>query len=186
MIQAIGRLIQQVITTITLSVSIMVFSPWLLLLLMVGVIPAFVGETHFAFLGYAKNFRQTPIRRQLDYLRILGGSKEAAKELKLFGLRSFLSGRFSKLSDRSMKKTSRCASRRLIAGSCFPMIGTAGYYTAYVYAVWRTVYGRVQLRTLTLLANAIRGGQLESAADFLDALEDRGSGAFPHGPDGVF
>ena len=32
MIQAIGRLIQQVITTITLSISIMVFSPWLLLL----------------------------------------------------------------------------------------------------------------------------------------------------------
>ena len=43
MIQAIGRLIQQVITTISLSVSIMVFSPWLLLLLIVGVIPAFVG-----------------------------------------------------------------------------------------------------------------------------------------------
>src|SRR6202035_4592135 len=92
MIQAIGRLIQQVITTITLSISIMVFSPWLLLLLIVGVIPAFVGETHFAFVGYAKNFRQTPIRRQLDYLRILGGSKEAAKELKLFGLKDFLTG----------------------------------------------------------------------------------------------
>lgn len=75
MIQAMGRLIQQVITTITLSVSIMLFSPWLLLLLIVGVIPAFVGETHFAFLGYAKNFRQTPVRRQLDYLRILGGAR---------------------------------------------------------------------------------------------------------------
>ena len=98
MIQAIGRLIQQVITTLTLSISIMLFSPWLLLLLIVGVIPAFVGETHFAFLGYAKNFRQTPIRRQLDYLRILGGSKEAAKELKLFGLKDFLAGKFRKLS----------------------------------------------------------------------------------------
>ena len=93
MIQAMGRLIQQVITTITLSVSIMLFSPWLLLLLIVGVIPAFVGETHFAFLGYAKNFRQTPVRRQLDYLRILGGSKEAAKELKLFGLKDFLTAK---------------------------------------------------------------------------------------------
>src|ERR1700683_1997413 len=60
MIQAIGRLIQEVITTITLSILIMGFSPWLLLLLVVGVIPAFVGETHFAFLGYAKNLRQSP------------------------------------------------------------------------------------------------------------------------------
>ena len=83
MIQAIGRLIQQVITTITLSVSIMVFSPWLLLLLVVGVIPAFVGETHFAFLGYAKNFRQTPVKRQMDYLRQVAGSREGASDSSL-------------------------------------------------------------------------------------------------------
>src|SRR6202023_2223699 len=95
MIQAIGRLVQQVITTVTLSASIMLFSPWLMLLLIAGVIPAFLGESHFALLGYAKNFRQTPVRRQLDYLRVLGGSKEAAKELKLFGLREFLLGRFT-------------------------------------------------------------------------------------------
>ena len=90
MIQQIGRLIQLVITTVTLSVTIIVYSPWLMLLLIAGVLPAFLGESHFAFLGYAKNFRQTPVRRQLDYLRLIGGSKEAAKELKLFGLSKFL------------------------------------------------------------------------------------------------
>src|SRR5882757_9856020 len=63
MIQMLGRLIQQIITTITLSISIVYFSPWLLLLLIAGVIPAFLGETHFAFLGYAKNFRQTTAKR---------------------------------------------------------------------------------------------------------------------------
>src|ERR1700693_3100316 len=76
MIQSIGRLVQQVITTVSLSIAIMLFSPWLLLMLVACVVPAFLGESHFAFLGYAKNFRQTPIRRQLDYLRVLGGSKE--------------------------------------------------------------------------------------------------------------
>ncbi len=64
MIQSIGRLLQQVITTLSLSLSIVYFSPWLLLLLVAGVVPAFLGESHFAFLGYAKNFRQTPMRRQ--------------------------------------------------------------------------------------------------------------------------
>src|SRR6202035_4137577 len=52
MIQAIGRLVQQAITPITLSISIMFFSPWLMLLLIAGVVPAFLGESHFAFLGY--------------------------------------------------------------------------------------------------------------------------------------
>src|SRR5215469_16336530 len=124
MIQAIGRLIQQAITTITLSITIMLFSPWLLLLLVVGVIPALVGETHFAFLGYAKNFRQTPIRRQLDYLRLLGGSKEAAKELKLFGLRQFLTGRFKALSDQVYDEDIALARRKSVVGSLLSIIGT--------------------------------------------------------------
>ena len=107
MIQSMGRLVQQVITAISLSVSIVLFSPWLLLLLIAGVVPAFLGESHFAFLGYAKNFRQTPIRRQLDYLRVLGGSKEAAKELKLFDwLKTSSSDGSPGFRIRSMRKTS--------------------------------------------------------------------------------
>jgi len=175
MIQAIGRLIQQVITTITLSVSIMVFSPWLLLLLVVGVIPAFVGETHFAFLGYAKNFRQTPIRRQLDYLRILGGSKEAAKELKLFGLKDFLTTRFKGLSNQVYEEDIALARRKVVAGGVLSAIGTAGYYTAYVFAVWRTVTGVFSFGTLSLLANAIReaSSNLQQTFSTLSTIADQ-------------
>jgi ATP-binding cassette subfamily B protein len=156
MIQAIGRLIQQAITTLTLSVSIMWFSPWLMLLLIAGVVPAFLGESHFAFLGYAKNFRQTPIRRQLDYLRVLGGSKEAAKELKLFGLRDFLRERFTRLSDQIYQENVGLSRRKLIAGSFLSVIGTMGYYSAYVFVIWRTVNGVLTIGTMAFLAGAIQ------------------------------
>src|ERR1041385_462518 len=155
MIQSIGRLIQQIITAASLSVSILLFSPWLLLLLVVGILPAFFGESHFAFLGYARNFRQTPIRRELDYLRVLGGSREAAKELKLFGLKDFLIGRFTRLSDQIYVENVDLARRRLIAGSFLSMIGTAGYYSAYVYVIWRTIAGALSIGTLTFLTGAI-------------------------------
>jgi len=175
MIQAIGRLIQQVVTTITLSISIMVFSPWLLLLLIAGVIPAFVGETYFAFLGYSKNFRQTPIRRQLDYLRILGGSKEAAKELKLFGLRDFLTARFKGLSTQVYEEDVALARGKMKAGAVLSAIGTAGYYSAYVFAVWRTVTGVFTFGTLTLLANAIReaSSNLQQTFSTLSTIADQ-------------
>src|SRR5580698_8527914 len=155
MIQQIGRLIQLVITTVTLSVTIIVYSPWLMLLLIAGVLPAFLGESHFAFLGYAKNFRQTPMRRQLDYLRILGGSKEAAKELKLFGLKNFLLERFTRLSDEIYDENVALSRRKLIAGSLLSMIGTMGYYSAYAFVIWRTVNGALSIGTLTFLAGAI-------------------------------
>jgi ATP-binding cassette subfamily B protein len=155
MIQQIGRLVQQAITTVTLSVTIMVFSPWLMLMLIAGVVPAFLGESHFAFLGYAKNFRQTPVRRQLDYLRILGGSKEAAKELKLFGLKDFLRDRFTRLSDGIYEENVSLSRRKLIAGAALSTIGTMGYYSAYAFVIWRTVTGDLTIGTLTLLAGAI-------------------------------
>jgi ATP-binding cassette subfamily B protein len=156
MIQAIGRLVQQAITTITLSVSIMLFSPWLMLLLIAGVLPAFLGESHFAFLGYAKNFRQTPMRRQLDYLRVLGGSKEAAKELKLFGLKNFLSERFTRLSDAIYEENIALNRRKLLAGAALSMIGTAGYYSAYVFVIWRTASGALSIGSMTFLTLAIQ------------------------------
>ncbi len=156
MIQAIGRLVQQSITTITLSVSIMFFSPWLMLLLIAGVLPAFLGESHFAFLGYAKNFRQTPMRRQLDYLRVLGGSKEAAKELKLFGLKNFLTERFTRLSDEIYGQNVALNRRKLVAGAALSMIGTAGYYSAYVFVIWRTASGDLSIGSMTFLTLAIQ------------------------------
>src|SRR5579862_5548954 len=77
MIQMSGRLVQEVLTTVSLAVGVFLFSPWLLFFLIICVVPAFLGETHFAFLGYSLNFRQTTARRQMDYLRVLGGSKES-------------------------------------------------------------------------------------------------------------
>ncbi len=175
MIQSIGRLVQQVIIAASLSISIVLFSPWLLLLLIAGILPALFGESHFAFLGYARNFRQTPVRRELDYLRVLGGSREAAKELKLFGLKDFLIGRFTRLSDQIYRENVDLARRRLIAGSLLSMIGTAGYYSAYVYVIWRTVTGSLTIGTLYLLTGAIvqASGNIQQIFSGLSSIADQ-------------
>ena len=166
MIQSIGRLVQQVITAILMSVSVMAYSPWLMLLLVAGVVPALLGESHFAFLGYAKNFRQTPTRRQLDYLRQLGGSREAAKELKLFGLSQFLTARFTRLSDQIYGEDVALARRRLAVGSGLSIIGTVGYYSAYIFVIWRTLMGVLSIGTLTFLAGAIQQASISIQQTF--------------------
>ena len=155
MIQSIGRLFQQVITTISLSAAILFFSPWLLLLLIACLIPAFLGESHFAFLSYAKNFRQTPAKRQLDYLRQVGGSKEAAKELKLFGLSSFFTERFTRISNAILDENLALSRKRLIAVSFLSMLSTAGYYGAYVWVIYKTVIGAFSIGTLSFLTQSI-------------------------------
>ena len=155
MIQSIGRLELQVITAIGWTVAVMLYSPWLMLLLVATVLPAFLGETHFAFLGYAKNFRQTPIKRQLDYLRQAGATKEAAKELKLFNLSQFFTGRFQKLSDIVYKQDVELARTRLGIGSILSIISTGGYYGAYAYVIWETLTGKWGIGTFYFLTAAI-------------------------------
>ena len=155
MIQSIGRLFQQAVTTASLSVAILWYSPWLLLILIACLLPAFLGESHFAFLSYAKNFRQTPARRQLDYLRQLGGSKEAAKELKLFHLNEFFTRRFISIWNEILDENLALSRKRLIAVSLLAVLSTGGYYGAYVWVIFKTVTGVFTIGTLTFLTQAI-------------------------------
>jgi ATP-binding cassette subfamily B protein len=157
MIQAAGRLIQQVVTTASLAFSICLFSPWLLVALIVCVVPAFLGETHFAFLGYSLSFVQTPARREMEYLRVLGGSKESAKELKLFGLGPYFVDRFTKLAMRLHRETAQLARKRLLIGSLLTLLGTLGYYGTYAFVIYQTVAGVLTIGMLTFLAGAIAG-----------------------------
>ena len=175
MIQAIGRLVQQLVTSISLSLYIVSFSPWLLLLLIAGLLPAFLGESHFAFLEYSKNIRQTPIRRHLDYLRVLGGSKEAAKELKLFGLKDFLTGRFTGLWSGIYDENIALLRRRLLAGLFFSALGTLGYYAAYVFIIWRTLSGVISVGAMTALTGAVLqvSGNIQQLFSTMSGIADQ-------------
>jgi len=157
MIQAMGAVIQQVIIASSLAAGVFWFSPWLLAVLIIAVVPAFLGESHFAFLGYSLNLRQTPVRRQIDYLRVLGASKESAKELKLFGLSDFLTREYANLSNQIYDQNVALARRRLWAGAGLSLLSSAGYYGAYAYVIYRTVQGALSWGSLQFLAGAIAG-----------------------------
>jgi len=166
MIQMAGRLIQEGITTVSLAIGIFIFSPWMLIFLFLCIVPAFLGESHFAFLGYSMNFEQTAARRQMEYLRILAGSKESAKELKLFQLGPFLVRRYKTLSDELHRQTVNLAKRKLLFGGLLTVLGTLGYYGTYAYVIFETVKGALTLGQLTFLAGAIAGASSNIQAFF--------------------
>ncbi len=157
MLTGMGRMAQQAITLATLAVGVCVFSPWLLVLLFVCVIPAFLGESHFAFLGYTLAHELTPYRRELDYLRVIGASRESAKEVKIFSLGPYLCGRYAEISAQVVRQTRALSGRRTRAGAFFAVLSAGGYYAAYALAVYRTISGHLTVGDLTFLAGAIAG-----------------------------
>ncbi len=175
MLNAVGRLLLQSITLISLSVGVIVYSPWLFLLLVVCVAPAFLGESHFAFLGYSLAHEITPARRELDYLRLIGTSKENAKEVKLFGLGGHLHDRYALLTGGIIRKNIQLTRRRLVWGSAFAVIGSIGYYGSYVFLVWQALRGRISIGTLIFLTGAIAGAstQLQGVFSLFSHIADQ-------------
>lgn len=156
MIQQIGRLLQQTVTTIVFSVGLMFASPWLVLLMLAGVLPSFLGETHFAFLGYAKNFRQTPLKRHMDYLRTVAGSRDGAKEIKLFGLSKYFTSRFQALASEIFHEDMALSQKKLVFGGLLGIISTMGYYSAYLFVIVRTIHGAYSIGYFTFLTASIQ------------------------------
>jgi ATP-binding cassette subfamily B protein len=152
-------LAQDTLTLVTLSAALLAFSPWLMLLLVVTILPSFLGETRFAAMEYSLLFRWTPERRQLDYLRYVGASDDTAKEVQLFGLAGWLTERYRVLSERWYRENRKLATRKAIVSSLLSFIGTAGYYTAYIVIIARAVAGSITLGSLTFLAASFGRGR---------------------------
>jgi ATP-binding cassette subfamily B protein len=181
MSQLFGQ-VQDTITVISFAIGLLVYAPWLILLLAIALVPAFVGEAHFNALNYSLNFQWTPERRQLEYLRQMGASVETAKEVKIFSLNRFFIARFKQLSDKFYLANKALAGKRAFWGTLLAALGTLGYYIAYAYIAWRTVKGDFSIGDLTFLAGSFRRlrqlleglligfSQVASQALFLDDL----------------
>jgi ATP-binding cassette subfamily B protein len=143
---------QDIVTVVTFAAGLVVYAPWLIVLLAVALVPSFLGEAHFNALSYALSYMRTPQRRELDYVRQVAASADTAKEVKIFGLSPFLIDRYRTISRETYSASRRLALRRAVWGSGFAALGTIAYYAAYAYIAWRAVTGSISIGDLTFLA----------------------------------
>jgi ATP-binding cassette subfamily B protein len=147
---------QDIVTIISFAAGLMIYAPWLILLLALALVPAFVGEAHFNAQSYSLAYARTPERRELDYVRQTAASVESAKEVKIFGLSGFLIERYRRLSTDLFQANRALAVRRAGWGGVLTTLGTAGYYVAYAYLAWSTLRGQFTIGDLTFLAGSFR------------------------------
>jgi ATP-binding cassette, subfamily B, bacterial len=140
---------QEIITLIVLAAGLVVFNPWLILLLVVSVIPAFLGESHFNERSYSLIHSWTPERRELDYLRYTGSSDETAKEVKIFGLSDFFVNRYKNLSGKFYNENKNLSLKRALYGTMLSAVGTIAHYGTYAYIIYRTTQGFLTIGDLT-------------------------------------
>jgi len=146
--------IQNIITIVFFAAGLIAFKPILILILLLAIIPSFLGETQFSARSYSLTRSWTPQRRELDYLRYIGASDQTAKEIKVFGLADFISKRFEDLANDYYDANKKLALSRAIWGATLAIIGTTAYYGAYIFIAIDTIEGLITVGQLTFLAGS--------------------------------
>jgi len=148
--------VQDAVTIVSFAAGLVIYAPWLILLLAVALVPSFIGEAHFNAQSYWLNFHRAPERRELDYVRQTAASVESAKEVKIFNLNQFLLDRYRELAASFFEANKKIAVRRASVGGALATIGTIAYYVAYAYIVLRTVRGEFSIGDLAFLSGSFR------------------------------
>ncbi|MEP7252853.1 MAG: ABC transporter ATP-binding protein [Ginsengibacter sp.] len=155
---------QDVITMSFLGVGLIFFNPWFTFILLFSTIPSFIGEYYFNSKTYALARSQMARRRELDYISYVGASDQTAKEVRVFDLSAFFMNRYRSIFSRLYKDTSSLAKRRTAWGIGLTMLGTVGYYIAFIFIIKQVVAGLLTIGSLTFLLGSIRqlGSSLQS------------------------
>ena len=157
---------QEASTLLTLSAALVVFSPWLMVLLAASSIPTFIGEAHFSRLSYSAFFHRTPQRRELEYFRFLASWAQSAKEMRIFGLASQLSARYRVLSEKIYRENKELLTRRGLGGWISATLSLLGYYAGYVIVLKSTLTGFLSIGSFTFLTGSFSRARLSISKIF--------------------
>jgi ATP-binding cassette subfamily B protein len=147
---------QDFITIGFLAAGLIVFNPWLILVLLVSIIPSFLGEAYFNAKNYSLIRSQTHGRREMEYINFIGSSDESAKEIRLFDLSDFFVNRYRKISGNFYKATKSLEMRRSVSGTILSLPGSIGYYVAFIFIIKGVLAGTITIGGLTFLIASIR------------------------------
>jgi ATP-binding cassette, subfamily B, bacterial len=93
--------------------ALLALQSWLVPLVLAAAVPLLVAATRSGELLFRFHHRMTEAERRRNYLYMLLSGKDAAKELRAFGLAGFLRERFDRLYDEHLAELRKVARRRL-------------------------------------------------------------------------
>ncbi|MDN6298118.1 MAG: ABC transporter ATP-binding protein/permease [Halomonas sp.] len=152
-------LLQNAISLGSFGVLLVQFSPWALLILVVGALPVFVSEAKFSGEAFRLFRWRSPQSRMQMYLETVLAREDSIKEVKLFGLEGLFLERYRAIFNRLFSEERRLTLRREGWGFGLGLLGTLTFYAAYGWVVVETVAGALTLGQMTMYLMVFKQGQ---------------------------
>ncbi|RKQ95379.1 ABC transporter ATP-binding protein [Maricaulis maris] len=151
--------LQAGVTLISIIALLAASAPWLILLMLVGGLPAFLGNLRFSGDAYRFYTARSPQMRERNYLESLVTNEAAARERLHYGLGDPLLGRFSDLFNDMHDGDRRLQGRQAVIGSLLGIGGSAIFLGGKLWIVVATIAGRFSLGDMTMLIGLLKQGQ---------------------------
>ncbi|MCH4564031.1 ABC transporter ATP-binding protein/permease [Halomonas sp. EGI 63088] len=157
-------LAQNAISLVSFGVLLVQFSPWAILILVIGALPVFVSEAKFSGDAFRLFRWRSPQTRMQMYLETVLAREDSIKEVKLFGLEPLLLDRYRRIFDTLYGEDRRLTLRRETWGFLLGLLGTLAFYGAYAWVVVETVTGQLTLGEMTMYLMVFKQGQAALSA----------------------
>jgi ATP-binding cassette subfamily B protein len=152
-------LFQNALAIASFAVLLANFSPWAVLILLFGGLPAFFAETKFSGDAFRLFRWRAPETRMQSYLETALAREDHAKEVKLFDLGKLFLGRYKAIYEGLYEKDRTLTVRRDTWGFAFTLVSITALYSAYAWCAVEAVRGIITLGEMTMYIMLFRQGQ---------------------------
>jgi ATP-binding cassette subfamily B protein len=152
-------LLQNAIAITSFSVLLAGFSPWAVVVLIFGGLPAFFAEAKFSGDAFRLFKWRAPETRMQTYLETALAREDHAKEVKLFDLGRLFLDRYKAIYETLYHEDRNLTVRRDGYGFLFTLVSIASLYSAYAWVAVESVRGLITLGEMTMYIMLFRQGQ---------------------------
>lgn len=151
--------LQAAVTLISITALLAASAPWLIILMLLGGLPVFIGNLRFSGDAYRFYTARSPQMRERNYLESLVTNEAAARERLHYGLGDALLGRYSGLFRDMYHGDQTLQGRQALIGSLLGVLGSAIFLGGKLWIVAVTIAGRFSLGQMTMLIGLLKQGQ---------------------------
>jgi ATP-binding cassette, subfamily B, bacterial len=159
LLESLGSLLQNAITLVAMSVVLIPFGIWIPAAVLISTLPALFVVLRYTLAQHEWRHRTTADERRSWYFDWLLTSREAASELRLFGMGPRFHTNYQALRQGLRRERMSLAQQEGLAELAAGGFGLLVAGAAMVWMVWKATRGLVSLGDLTLFYQAFNQGQ---------------------------
>ncbi|MDE3002781.1 MAG: ABC transporter ATP-binding protein [Gemmatimonadota bacterium] len=159
LVNRIFEVSQYSVTLLSFAALLVTFSPWAVVVVLIGGLPLFFGELRYSGVMFRFYTGKTPELRERSYLESLMTSDSGAPERIHFDSGPAIMELYETLFSRVYRQDRSLQRRGAAAGASLSVASSGVFFATKIWIVWETIAGVITLGQMTMFITLVKQGQ---------------------------